>query len=64
MYVVNTLYCTQKSTTQNQTNAYYTGSFLSLGSAEGVRGSEKIKWVMGEEFYWLSEICNYELNVA
>ena len=44
---------------QKQTNTYYTGRFLNLGSAEGVRGSEKIKWVMAEEFYWLSEIFKF-----
>jgi hypothetical protein len=26
----------------------------------GVRGSEKQKCVMAEEFYWLSKICMYE----
>jgi len=57
LYGVHSLYCTQKSTTQNQTNTYYTGSFLNLVSAEFVRGSEKINRVMVEEFYWLFEIC-------
>jgi hypothetical protein len=39
---------------------HFKSVFLKLGSARGVRGSEKRKCVMAEEIYWRSKICIYE----
>ena len=36
--------------------------FSNWVSRSGVRGSERRKWVLAEEFYWWSEICNTSVN--
>ena len=35
---------------------------MKLGSAVGVRGSERRKCVMAEQFYWRSDICVLDLK--
>jgi len=61
LYGVYSLYYTEKSTTQN--NTILQRQCISNWVPRRMSGGyEKLKWVTAEEFYWLSEICKYELN--